>query len=108
MDLAIVEKECIKAFNNKWFEFNASKLCVNFALYSCEELKLSTKIKASISTDDLAFLISTNVLTDWKGLKDVNGNDVPFTSLNAFNALSNDLEFLKLVSELSLDRSNFA
>ena len=60
-----------------------------------------------ISTDDLAYLISSKILIGWSGLKDKNGNDVPFSQLNAFNSLANDFNFLDLVSKLCFERSNF-
>ena len=107
MDLQTVNEECKQAYLNKWVEVGASKLCINYAMFACEELKLSKKIKSSISTDDLAFLISTNIVVDWSGLHDVHGNDIPYSQLNAFNSLANDLNFLNLVSELSFERSNF-
>lgn len=107
MNLSDVDKECNAVFIDKWFDVGASRLKLSFAPHCCEELKLAKKIKTSMSTDDLAFLISTKVLTDWSGLKDPKGNDVPYSQLNAFNALANDLNFLNLVSELCFERSNF-
>lgn len=107
MDLAIIQKECDSVFTNRWIDVGASRLCLNYALYVCEELKLSKKIKSSMSTDDLAFLLSTKVLVNWVELKDINGNDVPFTQLAAFNAMANDLNFLNIVTDLSFDRNRF-
>ena len=40
-------------------------------------------------------------------LKDIDGNDVPFTQLAAFNAMANDLNFLNVVTDLSFDRNRF-
>lgn len=107
MDLALINEDCKNKFLAKWIDVGASKLCLNFALFSCEELHFSKKVSTTISTDDLAYLVSTKVLVGWQGLKDVNGNEVPYTPLNAFNALANDLDFLNLVSSISFERSNF-
>ena len=107
MDLAIIQEECDSVFTNRWIDVGASKLCLNYALYVCEELKLSKKIKSSMSTDDLAFLLSTKVLVDWDGLKDTYENSIPFTQLAAFNAMANDLNFLNIVTDLSFDRKRF-
>lgn len=107
MDLAIIQKECDSVFTNQWIAVGASRLCVNYALYVCEELKLSKKVKSSMSTDDLAFLLSTKVLVNWAEIKDKNGDTVPFTQLAAFNAMANDLDFLNIVTDLSFDRKRF-
>ena len=109
MDLSIVKEECDQAFMGKWIDVGASKLCLNYALYCCEELKMSKAVNdpIRISTDDLAYLISSKILIGWSGLKDKNGNDVPFSQLNAFNSLANDFNFLDLVSKLFFERSNF-
>jgi len=107
MDLKIVEEECNSKFLSRWFQFGASSLCLNLAEFVCEELKLSKKQKINLSTDDLAFMMSTKVLIDWQGLKDIDGNDIAFTQLAAFNAMANDLNFLNLVVEASFDRSKF-
>lgn len=107
MDLKLVEEECNSKFLNRWISFGASSLCLNLAEYVCEELKLSKNQKINLSTDDLAFMLSTKVLVDWQGLHDVDGNDIKFTQLAAFNAMANDLNFLNLVVEASFDRSKF-
>lgn len=107
MDLSIVNTECIKAFTNKWVQVGDSKLCINYALFSCEELKLAKCKDSTISTDDLAFIISTKVLVNWMDVKDANHDNVTYSQLNAFNALANDFNFLNLVTELSFDRSKF-
>lgn len=107
MDLSLIQLECDNVFKNRWFEFGQSKLQLSFADYVCEEIRLSKNKTVNMSTDDLAFMISTKVLNDWSGIKDIDGNFVKYSQLSAFNALANDLNFLKLVVEVSLDRSKF-
>lgn len=107
MDLSKVQDDCVKAFTKKWVQVGDSRLCINYAIFSCEELKLAKCKNSTISTDDLAFIISTKVLIDWDDVKDANLDNVTYSQLNAFNALANDLNFLNLVTELSFDRSKF-
>lgn len=107
MDLYLIQKDCDKAFMGKWIDFGLSKLQLNFATFACEEIQLSKKIKHTISTDDLAFLITSKILVNWSGLKDPAGNEVPFNKSVAFNVLANDLEFQKIVTDAAFNRSNF-
>lgn len=107
MDLFKVQMECDKTFKGRWFDFGASRLRINYAPYASESMKLMKGSKLKLGTDDLAYIISSDVLTGWTGVKDVLKNDVEFSNLVALNALSNDLNFLNLVVEASFDRSKF-
>ena len=105
MNLSDIDKSYNASLKPKWFYFNDSALSISF-IKSCEELKIAPK-NLEISTDQLALLLSENILHDWVGIKDIFGKDIEFNKQNAFNALSKDLEFLKLVVEVSFKQSNF-
>ena len=107
MDLNTLHDSCIKKYTNRWISVGASSLQLSFAPFVCEEFSLLKRLHVSISTHELAMILAENVLTDWKGVKSLNGQDIKYSRDSAFHALTRDLVFLEQVVKLSFSSSTF-
>lgn len=105
MNLSDITVEFKYSLQPKWFVFNNSSLKIS-SIKSSENFKLISKNQI-LSTNDLALLMSNDIVHDWRGIKDQFGKDIEFSQHNAFNALSKDLNFLKLVVEIAFNPKNF-
>lgn len=73
------------------------------AEYGAGKVKLTDEVMDELNIEHLA----RGILADWKGVKDDEGKELPFTVKNAIEAMTKYPDFKNLVVNFSVDMDNF-